>query len=171
MAASNKNKQCLNKMKEKHVPLLEQCFWFPPRLYAALWCDWHLSPTPWGPAWANVWPLTWGVGPPLEAKERAACMPADFSYPYRRWAIKPPFEPYRNVTAAVYKTDHGYNVGIKWRSERGWRYSGGRGRGGREGSVNDDLGQCPQRDNYILSYHTSCWLWTDLDLITFFPHS
>lgn len=40
-----------------------------------------------------------------------------------------------------------------------------------EGSVNDDLGQCPQRDNYILSYHTSCWLWTDLDLITFFPHS
>lgn len=44
-------------------------------------------------------------------------------------------------------------------------------KGGGGGSVNDDLGQCPQRDDYILSYHTSCWLWTDLDLITFFHHS
>lgn len=52
-------------------------------------------------------------------KERTACMPPDLSYPYRRSAIKPPLEPYRNVTAAVYKTDQEYNVVIKRQSERG----------------------------------------------------
>lgn len=132
MAASNKNKQCLNKMKEKHVPLLEQCFWFPPRLYAALWCDWHLSPTPWGPAWANVWPLTWGGGAATGGERASSLHACRLQLPIQALSYKPPFEPYRNVTAAVFRTDRGYNVGTKRRSEGGWRYSGGRGSGGRD---------------------------------------